>query len=197
MTGTDGTSTHVTGADGNAVAVRRAVAGDAAGYIRLIRGVLNEQPRADAPYSTAEFTPSGEAIRERIRETAPNSLFLIAETGTPEAGFTLVGALTCAGGTRAADRHSTELGVYVAAAWRGQGVGGRLLAAAVNWAETSGAVGRLWLEVMASNTRAIALYERHGFMHEGRQRAAIVHDGRAVDMLIMARLFPGHLPGYA
>jgi RimJ/RimL family protein N-acetyltransferase len=47
---------------------------------------------------------------------------------------------------------------------------------------------RIELEVFESNARAIALYERRGFVHEGRKRAARILDGRTEDVLCMAWL---------
>ena len=49
---------------------------------------------------------------------------------------------------------------------------------------------RIELTVFADNTRAIRLYERFGFEHEGRLRGYALRDGRYVDALTMARLHP-------
>lgn len=53
--------------------------------------------------------------------------------------------------------------------YRGMGVGGRLLDAGVAWAAAAGA-HKVALQVWPHNHRAIALYERLGFVHEGRLR---------------------------
>ena len=47
---------------------------------------------------------------------------------------------------------------------------------------------RIELGVYADNSRAIALYERFGFVHEGRHRGHALRDGEYVDTLTMARL---------
>lgn len=41
----------------------------------------------------------------------------------------------------------------------------------------------------ADNARAIALYEKIGFVHEGRGRDAVLIDGRHIDSLNMAIIF--------
>ena len=41
---------------------------------------------------------------------------------------------------------------------------------------------------MADNDRAIALYERCGFVLDGTERLAIAIDGRAVDEHVMGKL---------
>ena len=62
-----------------------------------------------------------------------------------------------------------DLGMLVAAGWRGRGVGAALLAEAVRRAREAGA-HKLALQVWPHNTAAIALYERFGFQREGHLR---------------------------
>ena len=49
-----------------------------------------------------------------------------------------------------------------------------------------GGLRRVELSVHADNARAIALYEKIGFVHEGRARDAVLIDGRYIDSLNMA-----------
>ena len=84
-------------------------------------------------------------------------------------------------------RHRASLGMGLLPAYRGRGLGTRLLVGTLEGAAAQG-ITRVELEVFATNERAIALYERHGFAHEGRKRGARVLDGRSEDILCMARL---------
>ena len=59
-----------------------------------------------------------------------------------------------------------DLGMAVAAGWRGRGVGSTLLAEAIERARTAGA-HKLALQVWPHNAAALALYERFGFRREG------------------------------
>jgi RimJ/RimL family protein N-acetyltransferase len=61
-----------------------------------------------------------------------------------------------------------ELGMSVARAWRGRGVGSALLAAAIEWAREQG-LHKLSLSVFPHNEAAIGLYRKHGFVEEGRR----------------------------
>ena len=84
-------------------------------------------------------------------------------------------------------RHGGVLGVGLLPAWRAQGVGAVLLARTLEAAEAAG-MTRVELEVFASNTRAIRLFEGVGFVREGIKRQARLLDGRADDVVCMARL---------
>jgi RimJ/RimL family protein N-acetyltransferase len=61
-----------------------------------------------------------------------------------------------------------EIGMMVAADWRGRGVGTALVAAAIDWARARG-LHKLTLSVFPHNAAAIALYRRFGFVEEGRR----------------------------
>jgi RimJ/RimL family protein N-acetyltransferase len=84
-------------------------------------------------------------------------------------------------------RHGWRLGMGVLQEYRGRGVGRRLAEAAIAAAKAQGAE-RIELEVLASNTRAIALYEKLGFVREGVKRRARKLDGEYDDVVIMALL---------
>jgi RimJ/RimL family protein N-acetyltransferase len=49
---------------------------------------------------------------------------------------------------------------------------------------------RISLTVFSYNTRAIRLYEKLGFVHEGVSRSALYRDGQRHDMLLMGLLRP-------
>lgn len=83
--------------------------------------------------------------------------------------------------------HTGRLGMGLLAAYRGQGIGRRLATAAIEAARAAG-MERIELEVLASNTAAIQLYEKLGFVHEGLKRRARHLDGVWDDNVLMALL---------
>lgn len=87
-------------------------------------------------------------------------------------------------------RHAMGLGISVTAAAQGQGVGHALMTALLDYADNWAQVLRLELSVFHDNARAIRLYERHGFEHEGRCKAYALRHGVYEDVLLMARLHP-------
>lgn len=85
-------------------------------------------------------------------------------------------------------RHVGRLGVGALPEARGRGVGRRLMHSAIGEARARG-MERIELEVFASNTRAIALYQSLGFVREGLKRRSRKLDGVYDDDVMMALLF--------
>ena len=56
----------------------------------------------------------------------------------------------------------------------------------VDYAFVELGVHRIELEVFAFNPRAIAVYEKLGFVHEGVRRHALLWDGEWIDALVMS-----------
>jgi ribosomal protein S18 acetylase RimI-like enzyme len=92
------------------------------------------------------------------------------------ASWTLDGTLVAVAGAEVvglvhlnASRHGFgEIGMAVALAWRGRGVGSALLAGAIESARERG-LHKVSLSVFAHNAVAIALYRKAGFVEEGRR----------------------------
>jgi RimJ/RimL family protein N-acetyltransferase len=81
-----------------------------------------------------------------------------------------------------------EIGMMVAADWRGRGVGGALVEAAIEWARAHG-LHKLTLSVFPHNDAAIALYRKFGFAEEGRHKKHIRRaNGELWDLIDMGLL---------
>lgn len=89
--------------------------------------------------------------------------------------------------TRSSQSHRGVLGMGLLPTFRGHGLGRVLLASTLAGADAAGFT-RVELTVRGDNARAIALYERLGFDHEGVQRRALLVDGVFHDLAMMARL---------
>lgn len=88
-----------------------------------------------------------------------------------------------------------ELGdIAVDEAWRGRGIGRRLLAAAFDLVRDRG-VRELYLEVRVSNHGARRLYERHGFRSVGRRPGYYVRPRE--DALVLRKSMAEPDPGPA
>ncbi|NJN98535.1 MAG: GNAT family N-acetyltransferase [Anaerolineales bacterium] len=164
--------------------IREAQPDDAGPFLTYIQRLITE-PDINIPLTPDEFKFTLAEERQILADyaAAANSVFLVAEVGGE-----MVGQLSCKGGVRQATRHTAVLGMSVSQAWRGQGVGSRLMAQAVAWAKQTGIVSRLELYVYARNQPAIALYRKFGFEIEGRRRQVIYQNGAYLDDLLMALL---------
>jgi putative acetyltransferase len=87
-------------------------------------------------------------------------------------------------------RHVAQLGISVVDTAQGRGVGSALMQAALDYADRWAQILRIELTVYTDNQRAIALYRRFGFEHEGTHRAYALRAGAYADVHAMARLHP-------
>ncbi len=163
--------------------IRRARVDDAANFARLMADPAMFGGLLQMPHP-------GEAMwRARLLELdAPNKadLLLVAERGGELIGH----AGLAPGGASPRRKHAMGLGIGVVAEHQGQGVGGGLMQALLDYADNWAQVLRLELSVYTDNERAIRLYRRFGFEDEGTARAYALRDGVYVDALQMARLHP-------
>jgi RimJ/RimL family protein N-acetyltransferase len=86
-----------------------------------------------------------------------------------------------------AHAHCGTLGMGLLPEYRGKGLERRLMQAALDAAHIEGFV-RVELTAHADNPRAIALYEKLGFVHEGVTRDSVCIEGGFVDSVLMARI---------
>ena len=82
--------------------------------------------------------------------------------------------------------HRGILGMGVLPDYRNQGIGARLLSAALQHSAIIG-LERVELEVFASNLKAIRLYQKMGFHNEGTLQKACKSDIGYQDIILMAR----------
>ena len=83
--------------------------------------------------------------------------------------------------------HVGRLGIGLLEAYRGKGIGYRLMHKTMQAAAERG-LSRIELEVLASNTTAQGLYRKLGFVEEGRKHKARCLDGVWDDFVLMARI---------
>jgi RimJ/RimL family protein N-acetyltransferase len=167
---------------GRTVRIRRATPDDAG-------AVLEYLSRVGAETDNLSFGAEGPGITESEERDylarvfdSDNSLAILAL-----AGDTIVGGLTFDGGRRPRLRHAGELGISVAREYAGLGVGRALIEDLIAWAEQGGVIRKINLKVRSDNTGAIRLYERLGWVHEGRTTRDTLIDGQFNDCLLMGR----------
>lgn len=84
--------------------------------------------------------------------------------------------------------HAGALGLMVHPDYWGQGIGSALMTALLDLADKWLNLQRVELSVFTDNEGAIHLYQKFGFVIEGRRRMVAYGDGRWLDDYVMARL---------
>lgn len=87
-----------------------------------------------------------------------------------------------------AHHRNTNLGITLAPAYQGQGYGSEILLWTLEWAFRHANLHRVEIGAFAYNEGAWKLYQRLGFVEEGRKREAIWYDGAYRDCVEMAML---------
>ena len=157
-------SKTLTDRSGQQFTIRSAQPADAAGMLAYIRSVAEEteffviQPD--------EFPPTVEAEQAWIQDHVdhPGKLLLLAEVDG-----TIIGNVTFEAGAFRRTSHRGNLGISVTKECRGRGVGKALLVSLLGWATDSPNIVKVCLDVFATNTTAIGLYRKLGFIEEGRR----------------------------
>jgi RimJ/RimL family protein N-acetyltransferase len=97
----------------------------------------------------------------------------------------VAGALTFDGGSRPRLRHVGEFGMSVREDHWGLGIGKIMVQQMISWARSTGIVKKIDLKVREDNTRAIRMYELHGFVHEGKLVDQMRINGEPHDVFAM------------
>ena len=85
-------------------------------------------------------------------------------------------------------RHVGAIGLMVHADYQNKGVGSKLFQTVLDLADNWLMLKRIELSVYADNRNAIALYEKHGFVIEGKMIGASIRNGVYADEYFMARI---------
>lgn len=165
------------------ITIRRATTKDAAAFARIMGDPAVLPNLLQVPFT------SEEVWSQRLADVATPGkadLSLVAEIGGEVVGNAGLHPV----GLALRRRHCAGLGIGVAAAAQGRGVGKALMQALCDYADDWGQILRIELSVFTDNERAIALYRRFGFQLEGTHRGYALRNGRYADVHSMARLHP-------
>jgi RimJ/RimL family protein N-acetyltransferase len=160
--------------------IRQITQEDDSNFISLQKKV--ERESAFMLYEADERRVSIDEQRKRILSMQDNSTIFVAVNED-----VLVGYLVAIGGQALRNRHSVYIVIGVLNDFVGQGIGTKLFEALEKWAIEQN-IYRLELTVMTHNQRALALYEKMGFIVEGTRHNSLFVDGQFVDEYYMAKL---------
>lgn len=173
-----GSGQAMTARDGRRWILRPARPTDGRALARLFAEVRAEGRWLISTASAVSEPSEAFWISEMIR--AGEQLVLVAE-----ADGELIGNVLVSVDRSAATEHIGVLSILLADGWRDVGIGSELVAAAQRWAAEHG-LRKLSLGVFPDNARAIAVYEKAGFVREGLRRMQYRSGDRFRDEVLMA-----------
>jgi RimJ/RimL family protein N-acetyltransferase len=167
--------------------IRRLTLADAEQYRAFRLWGLQAYPSAFRSSHDEEAAKPLSFIEQRIGDGSPRAA-RAAWGAFDGASGRQIGAIAYERETRVKLAHrASVLGMLVAEGCTGQGLGQRLLETLVDHAKSQPGLEWLYLTVTASNARAIALYERCGFVRDCVEHAAMKCDGQLLDKQHMLR----------
>ncbi len=160
--------------------LRRAEPRDAEQMLAFLNQVAGESE--NLTFGPGEFGLSVEEERTFLRHTAesPTGLYVIVEIAGE-----IAGTLTFRTGKRPRLQHAGEFGMSVLRRYWNLGIGSRLLAYLIDWAGQTDTIRKINLRVRVDNLPAIHLYEKYGFLQEGRLTREFYLHGQFVDVYLM------------
>jgi RimJ/RimL family protein N-acetyltransferase len=168
-----------TSGDGRRWVLRPARPTDARSLARLFDDVRGEGRWLLTPPSAVSQPSEAFVIGELLR--TGDGLALVAE-----ADGDVIGTVQISMERNVVSSHVGTLSIVVADGWREVGIGSAMVQAAQEWARQKGLL-KVSLAVFPDNERAIAVYERAGFVREGLRRRQYRADGGVLrDELLMA-----------
>ena len=158
--------------------IRAARDGDAAAICEIYNQGIEERV---ATLETELRTP--EERRQWMAARGPRHPVVVAEHDGRVVGWASLNAFN----PRRAYDHVADLSVYVDRAWRGKGVGRRLIDHVTALARRL-TYHKIVLAAFPENAQGMALYERAGFRTVGIYREQGQLDGKWVDVIVMEKL---------
>ena len=164
--------------------IREAEVEDAAALVSFLNRVSVETDFTSLDGDGILLTSEEMAIFLNKQASWDNQITLLAFLNDKIAGIVNITA-----DQRKRVRHIGDLFIVIGKKYWNNGLGSLLLEEVVEWAQASGILRRLQLTVQTRNQAAVHLYQKHGFVIEGRQeRGAYIEEGDFIDVYLMGKL---------
>ena len=148
-------------------------------YRELRLEALKQDPTAFGSSFEEEQDMPEETWQKRIT----NALFAVSD-GKP------IGLITWVQGDRIKTRHTSYINsTYVTETFRGQGVGSKLMTAALDSIKAHKEILKIRLSVIASQEQAFKLYSGFGFQIIGTAKNELFVNGHYYDEILMEKCF--------
>jgi RimJ/RimL family protein N-acetyltransferase len=167
--------------DGRQFTIRKPAADNAEGIINYSKALFASTDQVLTTFEEYTITVEDEKKWIENLNNNPNSLLLIAEMSK-----NIIGFLFFTHNSKKKISHTGEFGVNVHPNFQGIGIGQMLIETLLKWSIQNEQIEKVFLQVFATNDKAIKLYKKLGFVEEGRHIKAIKQlDGNYVDIIQM------------
>ena len=164
--------------------IREAEPKDAAELVAFLNRVSLETDFTSLDGDGILLTSEEMAIFLNKQASSDNQITLLAFLNDKIAGIVNITA-----DQRNRVHHIGDLFIVIGKRYWNNGLGSLFLEEAIEWAQASGILRRLQLTVQTRNKAAVHLYQKHGFVIEGRQeRVAYREEGKFIDVYLMGKL---------
>jgi len=171
-----------TAVNGQLIVLRQAKCPDAEGIISIIK-----TSGTDRSYVLMEYygAKPDAVISYICSMDFDKNLLLVAEAGTEVVGA--LSAIQSDKGERKETAHNLSVGLHLIPAYRGLGIGTKMLDFAIDWAHEH-KFKKLEANIFTSNERSLHIFERAGFSEEGRRRKRIRLGKHYIDEVLLGKL---------
>lgn len=163
--------------------IRKAELRDAANIVKA------EQKIAQEPgfFCSQPSELSEQNVKNTIESS--NGIYFVAECNGSIAGHAFLEIIPLQ-----SLKHIAQLNIAVHKGFQNRGIGTQLMDRIIEWAKESESIEKIELNVRASNTQAIVLYKKMGFLEEGCLKRHVKTSNGYIDDILMALHVKGALP---
>jgi RimJ/RimL family protein N-acetyltransferase len=151
-----------------------------------------ESDAADIITSVEEIVKAGEYLQKEATRTLEEEVSFIKEMKEKgnmytvvEIGGKAVGICRIVKGELEMKKHTGNFRTWISSEGQGLGISSEIMSYSINWGSKNG-LFKIWLTVFAENEIAVKVYEKAGFVEEGRQKGQANINGSLQDELFMA-----------
>jgi len=172
----------VTLKNGISVQIREGNSNDAQELIEIMKETLRTTEYLLVDEEEFNMTLEQEIAWLNTFDSIATSLYLVATYDNK-----IVGNMGIVGNLIKKMKHTSSIGISLKEEWRNIGLGRIFMEEGIKWAKEKTDIEILWLDVFSLNVTAVSLYEKLGFVEEGRQKNFCKLKGeRYCDKIIMS-----------
>ena len=99
----------------------------------------------------------------------------------------IIGSIDLIRKKRLEEHHVAEIGMCIKKEYRNKGIGKEMFRRVFEICQSEKKIEKIELDVFSNNTAGIKLYEKMGFVFEGKRRNSIVKGNEKIDLIMMGK----------